>query len=88
LSPTSPPSPAPSTDRTPDHYRGASCPSCGATIGPKHLAADLDFLLGSVIKYAFRAGRKPGESALKDLLKCRDFLDDAIHREESRGGEA
>lgn len=84
LSPTSPRSPEPATDRVPAHYRGAECPSCGGHIDPKALAANLDFLLGSVIKYAYRAGKKLGEPALKDLEKCRDFLDDAIKREKSR----
>lgn len=82
LSPTSPPSPE--SDRTPDHYRGASCPCCRAAITPKDLMGHLSFEIGSVIKYAFRAGRKPGEPALKDLLKCQDFLNDAIRRERER----
>lgn len=33
------------------------------------------FPVGSAIKYIFRAGNKPGESALDDLLKAKWFVD-------------
>lgn len=39
----------------------------------------LDFCLGNVIKYLARAGKKPGEPAIKDLKKARDYLDFAIN---------
>ena len=35
---------------------------------------NLDFSLGNVIKYILRAGKKPGEDALKDLKKAYDYL--------------
>lgn len=35
---------------------------------------NLDFSLGNVIKYVLRAGKKPGEDALKDLKKAYDYL--------------
>ena len=35
----------------------------------------LDFFLGNVVKYVVRAGSKPGESALTDLKKARQYLD-------------
>lgn len=38
----------------------------------------LDFLCGNVVKYAARAGRKPGESRLDDLSKARWYIDLAI----------
>ena len=39
----------------------------------------LDFCLGNVIKYLARAGKKPGEPAIKDLKKARDYLGFAIN---------
>lgn len=79
MSPTSPQPPA--TDETPGYYQGACCPHCRGRIGPKDLFAAVDGLMANVIKYAFRAGRKPGEPAIKDLVKCRNYLDYAIERE-------
>lgn len=43
----------------------------------------LDFLLGNIVKYASRAGRKGGDnSMLTDLIKCRNYVERAIEREE------
>lgn len=49
-------------------------------------AWDLDFLLGNVVKYVSRAGRKPGESAVNDLLKARQYLDKEIEVIKAKGG--
>jgi len=38
----------------------------------------LDFLTGNIVKYAARAGRKDGESALDDLLKCQYYVNKKI----------
>jgi hypothetical protein len=38
----------------------------------------LDYLKGCIIKYVCRAGSKPHESELDDLLKARAYLDKAI----------
>ena len=38
----------------------------------------LDFLCGNICKYAARAGRKDGESALDDLLKCQYYVNKKI----------
>ncbi len=35
---------------------------------------DLDFELGNALKYAVRAGRKPGEPAARDWEKARTYL--------------
>ena len=35
---------------------------------------DLGFDLGNVVRYVSRAGRKPGEDVLKDLLKAQYYL--------------
>ena len=59
-----------------------------AQVSPEHYQFDgvqvisitrhLDFCLGNVVKYASRAGRKHGESALIDLEKARQYLEWAI----------
>lgn len=41
---------------------------------------DLNFDLGNVIKYVLRAGKKPGEEKVKDLMKARDYLDHEISK--------
>lgn len=35
---------------------------------------ELGFDTGSIIKYVSRAGKKPGQSKLKDMKKARDFI--------------
>ena len=37
-------------------------------------ALDLNFATGSIVKYYLRAGKKQGESELKDLNKALDFV--------------
>lgn len=39
---------------------------------------DLDFVLGNVVKYVCRAGTKPGESRMDDLLKAQAYINKAI----------
>lgn len=41
---------------------------------------DLNFSLGNVIKYVLRAGKKDGESKLKDLTKAKDYLEHEIKK--------
>lgn len=41
---------------------------------------DLDFCLGNVLKYISRAGRKPGNEPIQDLMKARFYLDYEIKR--------
>jgi len=36
---------------------------------------DLNFCLGNVFKYIARAGKKPNEDRMKDLMKAREYLD-------------
>lgn len=40
----------------------------------------LGFCLGNTVKYISRAGKKPGESELKDLKKARWYIDREINR--------
>lgn len=46
-------------------------------------AFDLDPWEANLIKYVLRAGKKPGESKLKDLKKARSYLNYLIKRESS-----
>ena len=48
-------------------------------------AWDLNFSLGSVVKYISRHGRKPGESAVKDLEKSVWYLQREIERIKKAG---
>jgi hypothetical protein len=38
----------------------------------------LDFFLGNVVKYVVRAGKKPGEEEIDDLLKAKQYIDKRI----------
>jgi translation initiation factor 2B subunit (eIF-2B alpha/beta/delta family) len=41
---------------------------------------ELNFSLGNVIKYVLRAGKKDGESKLKDLTKALDYIQHEIDK--------
>ena len=59
---------------SPSHY----------TSGDVHLidiTEQLSFCAGNAVKYIFRAGKKPGESTLDDLLKAKWYLDRMIENE-------
>lgn len=57
-------------------------------INPAHYQGDyvmrviedfrLDFIRGTVVKYLLRAGNKPGDSNLQDLMKAKWYLERAI----------
>jgi len=57
----------------PDHYQLGKI-QCWDFI----VDQDMDFLLGNVVKYVVRAGTKPGESRLDDLLKAQAYINKAI----------
>lgn len=40
----------------------------------------LGFVLGNVVKYVARAGKKPGNSELQDLKKARDYINKRIEK--------
>ncbi len=44
---------------------------------------DLNFSLGSALKYILRAGKKPGESSAEDLKKAIWFLQREVERQKS-----
>lgn len=64
-------------DDPPSHYDGGD-------IQPWDVidAFGLDYYLGNILKYTCRAGKKDGESRLKDLKKIRNFINRAIELEE------
>ena len=47
---------------------------------------DLNFSRGNAIKYILRAGNKPGEDVIKDLLKARDYIDHEIEKLQNKEG--
>ena len=69
----------------PDHYKLGSGQVIDITEG-------LDFLSGNVVKYVCRAGRKPGESKMDDLLKASYYLarliNNAAAEEDLEDGQA
>ena len=66
----------------PSHY------NFGGGVEVIHITQHLGFLLGNVVKYSARAGRKDGEEVLDDLYKARWYLNRQIEiEEELKGGE-
>lgn len=62
----------------PSHY------CAGRKYEPMDVIADwdLDFFLGSALKYIARAGRKPGCSKAQDLEKAIEYLTYVVNHEE------
>lgn len=67
----------------PDYY------NCDKKIEPIRVIQnwDMNFSLGNVIKYIFRAGSKPGASRLEDLEKAKTYLEFEIEEEREREAE-
>jgi hypothetical protein len=67
----------------PSHYNSlpATC-ECGKHIECIQVVRHMNFNLGNVIKYLWRAGLKDGDE-IEDLKKARWYLDDEIKRRES-----
>lgn len=64
----------------PDYYK------CSKKIEPIRVIQnwEMNFSLGNVIKYIFRAGSKPGASRLEDLEKAKTYLEFEIEEERER----
>ena len=62
------------TESIPTHYQGETQPIDLIN------AQNLNFNLGNVVKYVCRAGKKQGESNLKDLNKAKDYINYEIKR--------
>lgn len=58
----------------------------GREYEPKDVIADwnLNFFLGSAVKYIARAGRKPGNTKEQDLKKAIQYLQFEIERGENK----
>lgn len=69
----------------PDHYLGipARCDVCGDLLECIEIVRHMNFNLGNVFKYIWRAGVKT-EDAIEDLKKARWYLDDEIKRLEKQ----
>lgn len=65
----------------PSHYGGEDNPYEAIKVIQ---AWDLDFELGSTVKYISRAGKKPNESSLRDLRKAKQYLEFEIDKIERR----
>ena len=78
-----------------NHKGGCSPSNINDKVSPAHykfgksevidITQHLDFLLGNLVKYAARAGRKTGESKLDDLLKAEFYLKRAVENEQRKG---
>lgn len=67
-----------SNDKTnPSHYQ------FGSGVEVIQITQHLGFLLGNVVKYSARAGRKDGEDVLDDLYKAQWYLNRQIEIEET-----
>lgn len=67
----------------PSHYTslGARCAGCGADIECIQVTEHLDFVIGNIVKYAWRAGLKKGAPKIEDLQKCLWYAQRAVDRE-------
>lgn len=67
----------------PKHYTnlGAKC-ACGEEIECIQITERLDFVIGNIIKYAWRAGKKEGITKIEDLRKCLWYAQRAVQKEE------
>ncbi len=65
----------------PSHYQ------FGGGVEVIHITQHLGFLLGNVVKYSARAGRKDGEEVLDDLYKAKWYLERQIEIEEELNGQ-
>ena len=59
----------------PDHYQAKGMEAIDVIE-----AYNLNFSLGSAIKYILRAGKKPGESSVEDLNKAIWYLQREVER--------
>ncbi len=58
-----------SSKHSPDHYKLG-----GIEVWDFIASQDCDYFTGNIIKYICRAGNKPEESKLDDLLKAQAYL--------------
>jgi hypothetical protein len=63
---------------SPAHYQGTQAGIPVTQTWDYIRQHNLDYFLGNVVKYVSRAGKKPNEPILDDLLKAQAYLDKAI----------
>lgn len=70
----------------PSHYTShpARC-ECGKGIQCIQVTEHFDFVIGNIVKYAWRAGLKDGTTKLQDLEKCLWYAQRAVEREKTYG---
>lgn len=55
----------------PAHYQAVChCPNCGHAIEAISITERFDFIIGNILKYSIRAGRKDGSDAAQDYGKA------------------
>ena len=64
----------------PDHYQSSKCEAIDVIE-----SFDLNFSLGSAVKYILRAGKKPTETAEEDLKKAIWYLEREVQRRKHLG---
>lgn len=65
----------------PDHYRsGPTHTVCGDPIECIDITQEMNFCLGNVLKYIWRAGKKDPKKHIEDLEKAAWYLDREIMR--------
>lgn len=65
----------------PDHYKdGPTHTPCGDPIECADIAQEMDFCLGNVLKYIWRAGKKDPKKHIEDLEKAKWYLNREIMR--------
>jgi hypothetical protein len=70
----------------PSHYtQGPLCDHCGKNIECITITKAMPFVMGNVIKYLWRAGKKG--NTIEDLKKARWYLDLQIKIEEEKEGQ-
>lgn len=69
----------------PKHYNAspATC-ECGRSIECIQVVRHMNFNLGNVVKYLWRAGLKKGSSKSEDLMKAKWYLEDEIKKVEGK----
>lgn len=66
----------------PKHYNSlpARCDGCGKPIECIEVVRHMNFNIGNVLKYLWRAGHKEGSSDIEDMKKAAWYLQDEIKR--------
>lgn len=73
----------------PDHYLGDyTCKKCGCPIEAIDVCRHMNFNLGNVLKYIWRAGKKHSTTSLEDLKKAEWYIKNEIEKIEEQSEKA